>query len=599
MRSAGDVVVGPALLTKEKMASEKDDIASLESRLDSFLKALGPLCTISSVGRAVLEILAEDLTPSEKLKSIVRYDPILTAAVLSEAATHPKKPLNIEQAWQILPQAQILSTVLKTAVVSINVQAESIDRAKLWRHSLAVALISRAAAQRSSRDLDPQNPAINQSEVAYTAGLVHDLAKLQLSSAMPKSLSRAWQLVRAEGEDLLEAERRVFDFNHTSLGQRMARNLHLPSILVKSIWLHHHSWQTLGEGSYLPLVVFADNFARQLGLGESGNLDLSCEATELAEQIGLDSECLRELSQSIPQELDDAVRVLGLDEPAEPQRSIEALTEVVSNITGLHGELKEEFAQQLTELREAEAMSRQFAEIMRQGAGKFERKTLDAKLAEVAVGAAHELNNPLTVIAGRSQLLAKQETDPKKKEDLELIGSQARQACEIASELLRAVQPPKPSPTPTQLEPIIRRLCAALAGKAQSSGGEVICELPKHFPDVVIDAEMFEQSLLEILKNALTALGEKPGTILVRGRVDEAQEKVSLEVADSGIGMDAAVARNAFVPFFSFARAGRGRGLGLTRARAFIEANQGRLWLRSHPGKGTTVWMSVPLAKNG
>ena len=63
--------------------------------------------------------------------------------------------------------------------------------------------------------------------------------------------------------------------------------------------------------------------------------------------------------------------------------------------------------------------------------------------------------------------------------------------------------------------------------------------------------------------------------------------------------MDPTVARNAFVPFFSFAPAGRGRGLGLTRAKAFVEANQGRLWLRSHPGQGTTVWMALPLTKDG
>ncbi len=591
------------------MASDQDDIASLDSRLDSFLDALGPLSTVSTVARLVLELLAEDLSPSEDLKTIVSYDPILTAAVLSAAATHPEKPLTLVQAWQILPPVQALSAVLRTAVASIDVQphqqAGSLDRAELWRHSLAVALISRAAWQRFTSDsthaAEPRGSEAGQSakaELAYTAGLLHDLAKLLLSSAVPKSLSRTWQLVRTGGEDLLDAERRVFDFDHTTLGQRLARNLHLPCVVAKSIWLHHHPWQTLPEQSYLPLVIFADTLARQLALGESGNLDLSCDAAELAEQIGLDSECLTELSRSIPQELDDAARALALDEPPEPQQSIQALARLLANITRLHAQLEDELAKQSTQLTDAEGLSQRFAEIARQAAHKLDRKTLDAELAQMAAGAAHELNNPLAVIAGRSQILAKQETDPHQKEELELIGSQARRACDIASELLNAVQPPAPSPKPTQLEPIIRRLCAALAGKARAGGSEVSCELPSHLPAALIDPEMFEQSLLEILKNALTALAEKPGSICVRCRVDEVQEKVSLEVADSGIGMDAAVARNAFVPFFSFARAGRGRGLGLTRAKALIEANQGRLWLRSDPGQGTTVWMALPLAKS-
>ena len=578
------------------MVSEKNDIASLDSRLDSFLKALGPESTVSSVACLVLELLAQDLSAGEDLKAIVRYDPILTAEVLSAASAQREKPLSIDQAWQILPPMQIISTVLKTAVVSIEApagQRADSDQAQLWRHSLAVALISRAAAGRFSN-----NSKVVQPELAYTAGLLHDLAKLRLSSAMPKALSRAWQLVRTGGEDLLDAERQVFGFDHTVLGQRLARDLHLPSVLVKSIWLHHHPWQTLPEHPCLPLVIFADSLARELALGESGNMDLSCDTAELANQIGLDSNCLSELSRDIPQEFDDAVQALALDEPAEPQRSIQALARVVAKITELHAQLKDDFSRQLTELAEAESLSQQFAQITRQAAQKLDRKTLDAQLAEVAVGAAHELNNPLTVIAGRSQLLAKRETDPKKKQELELIDTQARRACEIASELLSAVQPPAPSPKPTQLEPIIRKLSSALAGKAQNSGSEVICELDEHLPQVLIDPEMFEQSLLEILKNALTALDEKPGSIWVRCRADESQEKVSLEVADSGIGMDAAVARNAFVPFFSFARAGRPRGLGLTRAKALIEANQGRLWLRSHPGQGTTVWMALPLAKS-
>ncbi len=588
------------------MASDQDDIASLDSRLDSFLDALGPLSTISAVARLVLELLAEDLNSTEKLKTIVRYDPILTAAVLSAAATHPEKSLTLDQAWQILPSVQILSAVLRTAVASIDVQphhqAGSLNRAELWRHSLAVALISRAAAQRLTGESEPLAPKPDQPpkpERAYTAGLLHDLGKLVLSMAVPKSLSRAWQLARTGGQDLLDAERRVFDFDHTTLGRRLARNLHLPASLAKTIWLHHHPWQTLPEQSYLPLVIFADTLARQLALGESGNLDLSCDAAELADQIGLDSECLTDLSRSIPQELDDAVRALALDEPAEPQRSIQALARLLSRITKLHAQLKDELAQQLTQLADAEKLSQRFAEIARQAAPKLDRKTLDTELAQVAAGAAHELNNPLAVIAGRSQILAKQETDPRKKKTLELIGSQARQASDIAAELLTAVQPPVPSPKPTQLEPIIRRLCAALAGKAQAGDSQVNCDLPSHLPPAFIDPEMFEQSLLEVLKNALAALADRPGTICVRCRVDELQEKLTLEVADSGIGMDPAVARNAFVPFFSFAPAGRGRGLGLTRAKAFIEANQGRLWLRSHPGQGTTVWMALPLAKNG
>ena len=83
------------------MATDQTDIADLDSRLDSFLDTLGPLATLGCVGRLVLELLAEDFSPTEELKTIVKYDPVMTAAVLSAAATHPEKPPTIDQAWQI------------------------------------------------------------------------------------------------------------------------------------------------------------------------------------------------------------------------------------------------------------------------------------------------------------------------------------------------------------------------------------------------------------------------------------------------------------------------------------------------------------------
>ena len=591
------------------MVPDQEDITAVDSRLDAFLGALGPLSTINSVAQKVLQLLARDFGPNEPLKTIIKLDPVLTAAVLSTAAANSLEATTIEQAWQVLPAGEIISSVLTTAVHSIDIQPHSsdlsqFDRTELWRHSLAVALISRAVAEQLSVEATAGtgSSAIEQiasTELAYSAGLLHDLGTLALSASMPKSLERAWELARTSGSDLLDAERQIFDFDHTALGRRLAQNLHLPSVFSKCIWLHHHSCGTwpeqLSKESVVPVVIFANTLACELSLGKSGNLDFPSTACELAGQIGLSPDFLAKLSQNIPEELDEANRVLGFDESPQPGQYIQALAQIVSNIAKVHAQLNKV----QVELSEAEDISQRFAEITRQAARKLDRKILDAELAQVATGAAHELNNPLAVIAGRSQILAQQETDPKKKEALKLIEQQARQASDIASELLATVQPPTPKPQPTNLEPIIRKLCAALAGKAQATNSKVICELPSDLPPAFIDPDMFEKSLLEILKNALTALGSQPGSIHITCRLNELQEKLLLEVADSGIGMEAAVARNAFVPFFSSLPAGRGRGLGLSRAKAFIEANQGRLWLRSRPGEGTTVWMALPLAKEG
>ena len=574
------------------MAQEPQDIAVATSRLYDFLDAAGPLTTIDCVGQRVVSLLAKNFDLTDALKDIVKLDPALTVAVLSTAAKSVGRSMKLEEAWEVLPPGRIVSSVLTTAVASIDVRAQTrqdpqVDRLGLWRHSVAVALISRAVSEQLGDDEED-------GEGAYLAGLLHDLGKLILAGSMPKGLGRCWQLARNSDFDILEAERQVFEFDHTALGQRLAQRLSLPADVSTCIWLHHLSHQLLSEQSIRP-VIFADTLARELSLGQSGNLNLPVTAAEMAEEVGLSPDFLADLQRRIPEELDDAGQLLGLDEPFRPGEYVQDLAKVLSNI----GELQTLSAKMRDELAEAEDLCRRFAEITRRAGQMFDRKALDAELAEVASGAAHELNNPLTVISGRSQILAKQETDPDKKEALELIDQQARRASAIASELLAAVEPGEPKLEATDVVPIIRKLCAALAGKAQSTNSEVIFDLPDELPPAFIDPDMFEKSLLEILKNALASLGQEPGSIRVDCRLDQLQEKLLLEVADSGIGMDARMARNAFVPFFSSMPAGRSRGLGLTLAKTFIEANQGRLWLRSRPGEGTTVWLSLPLAKEG
>ena len=487
---------------------------------------------------------------------------------------------------------------------------ESLDQTELWTHSLAVALITRAAAEHLSGKtervihLGEQQPA--QSELAYSAGLLHDLGKLALSGPLPKSLARTWTLARSSGQDLLDAERQILGFDHTALGQALGQRLRLPQILRDCIWLHHHLPQTLpaqlAGQTLLPLVIFADTLARELSLGQSGNDQFYFSAAELAEQIGLGQELLERLRQSVPQQVDDARLELQLDDPPQRSAEISALGRIVAQVSKAQARLKQnenDLTRCRGQLARAENLCREFAETARKAADDPDTKTQTTQLSEIASGAGHELNNPLAVIAGRSQVLAQKEKDPQKKKALEVIEQQARSASLIVSQLLEAVEPPQPSPQPTDLVPIIRKLCAALAGKAQASDAQVICQLPDDLPTAFIDPQMFEQSLLEILKNALSALQEKPGTIRLTCQADHLQAKLTLEVADSGIGMDAAVARKAFVPFFSYKPAGRSRGLGLTRARSLIEANHGSLWIRSRPGRGTSVWMSLPLASKG
>ena len=600
------------------MASGVSNNKAGESVLDDFVGALGGMATTAPAAAKVLGILGEQTGLSEDLKRVVRFDPVLTAVVLSAGGGHAVKPRTVAQYWEMLGESELISTLLTTAATSAGLgddAAATGQQMELWRHSVAVAVICRAAAERLAggegehihlSGAGISSRGASEPELAYEAGLVHELGRVVLAVGMPKSLARAQRTAVGGGGDLLEAEGAVFGFGHTALGRRLAGKMGLAREVVECIWLHHHRVDVLPErmsrNRYLQLVLFAEAVARQLGLGEPGDGSTDRGALGLGEELGLGREFGKEVEEKVGEELDEATEVLGFDEPAGAEELAGHMAGLVRRVGELQGDLAEarkRLGRQEDDLKQAETLAEDFAETGRKAGGKDEGKRLNDLLAEVAAGAAHELNNPLAVIAGRSQMLAKAESDAEKKKALEAIDEQAREASEIVSELMEVAGPRRGKGKATDLVPIIRKLCAALAGKAQARGSVVNCELAEDLPEALVDAEMFEQSLLEILKNALESLGDEAGRIDVRCEGAEAQEKLLLEVADSGIGMDAELAEKAFVPFFSRRAAGRGRGLGLSRAKAFIEANGGRLWLRSQPGRGTTVYMLLPVAKEG
>ena len=80
------------------MAAEQEDITTQPSPLESLLQALDPLRTIRPLSRTVLQLLAEDFSPHQRLKTVVELDPILTAALLSDGAGHTPAPHTIAQA---------------------------------------------------------------------------------------------------------------------------------------------------------------------------------------------------------------------------------------------------------------------------------------------------------------------------------------------------------------------------------------------------------------------------------------------------------------------------------------------------------------------
>ena len=245
-----------------------------------------------------------------------------------------------------------------------------------------------------------------------------------------------------------------------------------------------------------------------------------------------------------------------------------------------HEQLAERFVQVMSNLRQARA--------------ELAHQQSLVGLAEMAAGAAHELNNPLAVISGRAQLLQSVETDEDKKQMLTQIQQRTAEISKIVSDLLNFARPAAPEKRAVSLEELIhssiektKALCGVQAVEIEICGDEKDAA-------VYVDVHQVSQSIAFILANALQSYKGENGPVWIRCSSSATANAVCVKICDQGCGMDAETLANACQPFFSGSPAGRRRGMGLARAQRMLLLNDGALKLSSEPNTGTIVTVTLP-----
>lgn len=242
----------------------------------------------------------------------------------------------------------------------------------------------------------------------------------------------------------------------------------------------------------------------------------------------------------------------------------------------------------------ARALGEQLADVNRQLVDTQEelarRKAL-ASLGEIAAGAAHEMNNPLAVISGRAQQLVTRIENNQLRAAAELIAAQAHQLSDMISALREFAEPASPRRCEVDLAhlvvEVVRRF--ELPDRNERKIATVVSE---GLPTAFVDPQQVREVLSELLQNAVESKGAQH--IEVRVQIEASDDRLRIQVRDDGVGLDAHTLAHAFDPFFSNKPAGRQPGLGLARARRFVEAHGGRLTLENgaHGGAVATIRLS-------
>jgi len=213
-------------------------------------------------------------------------------------------------------------------------------------------------------------------------------------------------------------------------------------------------------------------------------------------------------------------------------------------------------------------------------------------VGRLASSVAHQLRNPLGVIQASAQLLlTKCQPEGVMKERLEAIHRSAVHADAIITELLQVARPQPIGPLArVALRPVMDAAVKMVEPKLLDAG-IALRRMYGELPAVMGSAHHLQQVFMNFLMNALEAMPDK-GTITITGRVED--RRVILIFQDTGQGFSPEALAHLAQPFFTTKP--HGVGLGMYTAQKILEAHQGTMDVKSAPGTGTTITVTLPLA---
>lgn len=220
-----------------------------------------------------------------------------------------------------------------------------------------------------------------------------------------------------------------------------------------------------------------------------------------------------------------------------------------------------------------------------------------AAVGEMAAGVAHELNNPLTTVAGFSELVL-EDLPPKspQREDLEMVLREAKRARNVVRRLLDFARQSESVRVSADLNEIVEDVIILTRHLMETSKVNLTMQLGTKLPWVLMDRDQIKQVVLNLLHNALHAM-PKGGELSVQTKTRKKNKEkwLTLAIKDSGKGITAHDLARIFEPFFTTKADDGGTGLGLAVSYGIITDHDGFIDVDSAPNEGAcfTVWLPI------
>jgi putative nucleotidyltransferase with HDIG domain len=271
--------------------------------LPALVRAVEDLPALPAVVQRVIALTEDPKSTARDINNVLTQDQGLTAKVLRLANSafygFPRRISTVTDATILLGFQTIRSIVLAASVSEMmkrELKGYALERGELWRHSQATAVGARMLAREVK---------FSRLEVAYTAGLLHDIGKLILDAYLRDEYEAVLEKVEKEHVTFLEAEEALLGFHHALVGAKVAEKWNLPLELVEAIGFHHEPERAQENPKLTAIAHIADCMSVSLGMGVGVDGFLYRISPKAVELLGLQEDQVDRLFANLMEVLVD------------------------------------------------------------------------------------------------------------------------------------------------------------------------------------------------------------------------------------------------------------------------------------------------------
>ncbi len=260
---------------------------------EALIQRMTDLPSLPAVISEVLQLTEQNESSAESLACIIEADHALTVKLLRIANSAfyglAQEVYTVRDAIILIGFEAVRSIAISALVVSgVWVEDDIFDARRFWVHSLCCGLFAQVVAGRVRR-VKP--------DVAFTLGVLHDIGRMVLVQAIPKTYRALLQTLKTQRCYLWQAERSLLGYHHGEIGAVIARKWNLPIAYCEAIERHHEPDITLTNGELASVLALSDALSHYTDPSERERRTIQPLHKALWEPLGLDESAIRAMVQ--------------------------------------------------------------------------------------------------------------------------------------------------------------------------------------------------------------------------------------------------------------------------------------------------------------